>query len=354
MEPVPAAEIAAGAVSDRGSESEAFIKKTHSETHNHVGHGLAFALTAYLWWGFMAFYFKAVAHVSPFLVLSHRIVWCSLALIPLLTLRRQWPEVRSLMRSGSAFAQLSVATLLIAVNWGVFIYAISVNRLAEASLGYFINPLISVLLGMLFLGERLRPAQWVALVFAACGVAYLTVRTDSLPWISLTLAVTFGFYGLVRKRSPAGPLVGLFFETSLLTPLAGGFLVFAAVTGSAGNLGVTLPEKSFAWVTAPVEWTLLIGGGLITAVPLLCFAAATRRLRLSTVGFVQYLAPTLQFLIAVLIFGEPFDAVRLVSFGMIWLAVLTFIADSLVRVVGAARKTDIPRTPDRHAAEAGR
>lgn len=313
-------------------ESGAPIPNRESEPHTHVGEGLAYALGAYTWWGFIAIYFKAVAHVSPLNVLSQRVFWCSVMLVPLLVLRGQWADVVRFAKNRSAWKPLVIATVLIAANWGIFIYAVSENRLAEASLGYFINPLLNVLLGFVVLGERLRVAQWVAVAVAAGAVAYLTLESGTLPWISLVLAGTFAVYGLVRKRSPAGPMVGLFFETTLMSPLAGGFLLWVWLTGQQGPLAPGLDSPFFSGQPDWVTTILLPLGGLVTAVPLLWFAAGARRLRLSTIGFVQYLAPTLQFLIAVFYFGEVFDRSRWVTYGLIWIAVGIFVIDSLVRV----------------------
>lgn len=320
------------------SETGAPVPNPEPEPHTHVGAGLAYAGGAYLWWGIIPIYFKAIAHISPLTILAHRIFWCALFLVPLLLMRGQWSDVLRLARSRKARIALICSTLLIACNWGVFIYAVAAERLAEASLGYFINPLISVLLGFVFLGERLRPAQIAAVALAVGGVAYLTWSSGSLPWISVVLALTFGVYGLVRKRSPAGPMVGLFFETSLLAPLAGGFLLYGALTPGPDSFGIPLPPPFFEGMHETLTSVMLPLGGLITAVPLLWFAAATRRLRLSTVGFIQYLAPTLQFLLAVVFFGETFDESRWVAFGLIWAAVVVFVSDSAVRISGDRRR----------------
>lgn len=324
------------------SETGAPVPDPEPEPHQHVAAGLTYALAAYLWWGLIAIYFKIIAHVPPLTILAHRIFWCSVMLLPLLLLRRQWGDVLELARSRSARRSLGFATLLIATNWGIFIYAVSVNRLSEASLGYYINPLLNVLFGRLFLGERLTTLQWSAVGLATAGVTYLTYQTGTIPWISLVLAGTFATYGLVRKRSPAGPMVGLFFETTLLTPLAGGFLLWVLFTGDHGPLpaGLDAPfiEGTPDWLTA----ILLPLGGLITAMPLLWFAAGTRRLRLSTIGFIQYLAPTLQFLLAVLLFGEAFNADRAITFALIWIAVAIFMGDSIARLVRQRRSSPLP------------
>lgn len=341
-EPIPVYECETGAP----------VPDPQPEPHSEVGAGLAYALGAYVWWGFIAIYFKAVAHVAPLNVLSQRIFWCSVMLAPLLVLRGQWGDVIRFVKLKSAWRPLVFATVLIAANWGIFIYAVSENRLAEASLGYFINPLFNVLIGRLVLGERLRPAQWVAVWIAAGAVVYLTFESGTLPWISLVLAGTFAVYGLVRKRSPAGPMVGLFFETTLLAPLAGGFLLWVALTGNGGPI---LPGRSTPFFEGQPDWltTILLPlGGLVTAIPLLWFAAGARRLRLSTIGFVQYLAPTLQFLIAVFYFGEVFTLSRWITYGVIWLAVGIFVVDTLVRVARDQGAKHTERRRVRREAEA--
>lgn len=295
--------------------------------------GLGFGALAYGSWGFAPFYFKAVASVDPVEVLCHRVIWSVGLLAALVHLRRQWGACRALLGAWKNWPTLSCSTGLIAVNWLVFIYAVGAGRLVEASLGYFINPLVSILLGMVFLGERLRPAQWAAVALAVAGVAVEAYSLGHLPWISLTLAVSFGLYGLARKKSHTGPVVGLFFETALLLPLAAGYLVVMAVTGARGIVFLSREGVGSAGMD-----TLLIAGGVITTLPLLWFAAAARRLRLSTIGFMQYSAPTIQFLIAVLAFGEPFGFSRAVSFGLIWCGIGVFVTDSAASTLRAARR----------------
>lgn len=297
---------------------------SHAPLSPSVWAGLGFGALAYGSWGFIAYYFDAVREVSPLEVMCHRVVWSVIILAVMVQFRRQWGEARGLLRERRTWSAMSVSTVLIAVNWLVFIYAVVTGRLVEASLGYFINPLVSIVLGMVFLGERLRLWQWVAVGFAVAGVLIYTVFVGTLPWISLTLAVSFGLYGLVRKQSKAGPILGLFFETTLLAPLAVGYLVVLGTTDH-GDL-VFGTRDGFGSLKMDV---LLCLGGLVTTLPLLWFAAAARRLRLSTIGFMQYSAPTIQFLIAVLDFGEPFSAPRAVAFAIIWVGIGVFVADSL-------------------------
>lgn len=292
--------------------------------------GLACGIGAYAWWGLAAVYFKLVAHVPATVVLGHRIVWSVLLLAGLVTLLRRWGNVRALVRTRHVWPWLLASTVLIAVNWLVFIYAVATARLAEASLGYFMTPIINVLLGLLFLKETLRPARWGAVALAAAGVAYLTAGLGQLPWIALVLAFSFGFYGLLRKQAPAGPLVGLFLETALLAPLAALFLAFAHAAPDAARFNT------------PATLAILALAGIVTAVPLLWFAAAARRLRMVTLGFLQFLAPTLQFFLAVLAFAEPFDSVRAVAFAFIWAAVALFILDSAAALRRSRARRHIP------------
>jgi len=300
---------------------------------DHTRAGLAFALAAYAFWGVAAFYFRAVGHVSPFEILAHRVVWAAALLWTVLAATRRLREARVTGRSVRTLGNLLLSGLLVAVNWLCFVYAIDVGRLTEASLGYFINPLVSVGLGMVFLSERLRPLQWAAVGFALAGVAAQTVLVGRLPWISLTLAFSFGLYGLVRKQSTVGPVMGLAFETLLLLPAA---LAFLALTEA---LGWTLGRErtGTAFLNTDVRTALLlVAAGGVTAFPLVCFTAAAKRLRLTTIGFMQYVAPTLQLAVAVLAFGEAFPPEQAVVFGLIWTGIAVFIFDS-VRIERAKR-----------------
>lgn len=282
--------------------------------------GLLYGITAYAWWGLIPGYFKLIAHIPATIVLGHRIVWSLLLLAALVSFRRAWPEVRAIARTRRTHPWLLLSTALIGANWLIFIYAVAASRLVEASLGYFINPLVTLLLGMIFLGERLRPAQWVAAALAAVGVAYLTFVRGGLPWIAVIVPITFGLYGLVRKRSPVGPLTGVFIETALLSPLAAAYLAWS-------HLRAPAPED----LNAPATIALLSLSGVATTVPLLCFVAGAQRLRLVTMGFLQYISPILQLLTAVLIFGEPFGPDRATTFALIWAALALFVADSVRR-----------------------
>jgi chloramphenicol-sensitive protein RarD len=282
--------------------------------------GIAYGVAAYGLWGFMPIYLKSVKAAPVLEVLSHRIVWALFLLLVLSWRRRQLAEIATLLRPGRTLAILTVSTVAIAVNWLIYIFAVVNGRMLEASLGYYINPLVNVLLGVVVLGERLeRPVQ-VAVAIAFTGVLWLTVRVGAPPWIALALAASFGLYGLMRKLAPVGALAGLIVETTLLLPLAGGYLAWAVASGRAAFLA-----------GQPTLDLLLLLAGPVTAFPLLCFAAAARRLSLSTLGFVQYLSPTLQFLLAVFLYAEPFDRARAVAFAFIWTALAVFAVHSVRR-----------------------
>jgi chloramphenicol-sensitive protein RarD len=278
--------------------------------------GLAYGLAAFGMWGLVPLYFKAVASVPALEVLAHRIVWSVIILVPLVLWQRQWPDVRRVLREPRELGVLALTTLLIAINWFLFIWAVANDRVLEASLGYFINPLVNVVLGLVFLGERLsRPAK-AAVVLAGVGVAVQVVMVGALPWIALALAFSFGLYGLLRKTAPVGSVVGLTVETTFLMPLAVGYLFWARHTGGL-YLGTGDPTLD----------VLLVLAGVITALPLLCFTRAARLLPLSTMGFLQYLAPTGHFLLAVLVYSEPLTAAQMATFGFIWLALVIFTVD---------------------------
>ena len=275
--------------------------------------GLAYALSAYAIWGFIPLYFRALAGVPPITILYHRIIWSALFLGIVVSTRSEWRQVLPVLRGRRTLLMLSAGAVLIALNWLLFIYAVATHQLLQASLGYFINPLLSVALGMVFLRERLRGWQWLAVGIAAAAVLNLSVRAVGVPWLALALAGSFGLYGLVRKAVDINSLHGLMIETALLVPVAAVMLS----RGSAGAVSV----QTFG---------VLSLSGVITAVPLLCFGAALRRLPLSTMGFLQYVGPTLQFLVARCIFREPLEPARLGSFVLCWVAIGVYLADSFV------------------------
>ncbi len=280
--------------------------------------GLLYGVAAYGLWGMMPFYFHAVDCVPSGEILGQRICWSAFLLILLVSVLGRWPIVRAALTHPRHRSLLFASSLFIAINWYVYIYGVSTGRVVQTSLGYFINPLFNILLGMVFFRERLRVGQWGAVLLAAAGLAYLVWSVGELPWIALTVAGSFGLYGLTRKVAPVDALTGLAAESFILAPLALGWLIYLASTG----------EMVYRGDRPTVNFLLLISG-VITAVPLICFAIAAKRLPLSILGFVQYLAPSIQFLIGVFIFGEPFRPAQWVGFGCIWAALLILTAESL-------------------------
>lgn len=287
--------------------------------------GLLFAIGAYLSWGVLPLYFKAVAAVAPGEILAHRVLWSLLFLAAVVLLWRRWRAIRAALANRRAMAILAATALLIGANWLVYIYAVVSGHVLEGSLGYYLNPLVNVLLGVVLLKERLSPLQMAATALAAAGVALLAFGAGAGLWISLALAATFSLYGLLRKIAPVDALEGLWVETALLAPLALGWLLW--VQGQSG--------PAFLSYGATVD-VLLVAGGMITAIPLLLFTAAARRLPYSTMGFLQYISPTLQFLLAVAVFGEPLTATHMVCFAAIWGA-LALVAFDGMRTARARR-----------------
>lgn len=283
--------------------------------HSDSKPGLLYGLAAYGLWGLIPLYFKSVAEVSPLEVLAHRALWSCVMLALLIGWFRRGAELRRELRNPRLLGMLALSSLLIAVNWLTFIYAVISRQLLQASLGYFVNPLVSVLLGVFVLRERLRPRQMASLALAAGGVLVLATLVGQLPWISLTLAFSFALYGLLRKLMPVDGMVSLAVETSVLAPFALAYLGYLAAHDQlTGHTSAALG--------------LLMLSGPVTTVPLLFFGAAARRLRLSTLGILQYVTPTGQFLLAVLAFGESFSAPQILSFAMIWTAVAVYTLDS--------------------------
>ena len=277
--------------------------------------GLAAAVAAFLMWGLFPLYWKLLAAVPALEVVAHRMVWGLVSVAIWVTLRGRWADARAVASRPGTALRLAGSGALISLNWLLYIWAVINDHVVEASLGYFINPLVNVLLGVLVLRERLGRAQWIAVALAAAGVTVLTLWHGRLPWIALALAVSFGLYGLARKTVGADAVVGLLWETALLTPLAAGYL-FVLWQRGVGAFGPSRPGTS----------TLLALGGAVTAVPLVLFTLGARALPLSTVGFLQYLSPSLQFLLAVLVFREPFTPAHAATFAFIWaaLAILTW------------------------------
>jgi chloramphenicol-sensitive protein RarD len=282
-----------------------------------VNKGILYAITAYAMWGVFPIYFKWLGDVPPLQTTSHRVVWSFLLLALVTTLRREWGALRRAATPRILLIYFTAGALL-GVNWLIYVYAVSSGHVVEASLGYFINPLVNVMLGVIFLKERLRPLQWVPVGLAAAGVTYLTLTYGSLPWIALALAFTFGFYGLLKKMYPLGSLPGLTLETALIFLPGLVYLGLAEVSGG----GVF-------WHGGALLSILLALAGLVTVVPLLFFAAAIQRVPLYMMGLIQYIAPTMQLLTGVLLFGEAFTLQRGLGFGCIWLALIVFSLESL-------------------------
>lgn len=290
--------------------------------------GYLLGLTAYTLWGLFPIYFKLLTHVPAMEVIVHRVLWSALFGGLLLLVWKHPGWWRDLRDNPRRIAILALTGCLVAINWLVYIWAVNEGRMLEASLGYYINPLVNVLLGLLVLGERLRRLQWVAVALAALGVGYQLIVFGSIPWISLALALSFGFYGLIRKRAPVAALPGLVVETWLLVPAVLAWLAFHPESSSA-HLDYWLSRDAI----------LLALSGPITLVPLLCFNAAARHLPYATLGFLQYIAPSLVLLLAVFVYGEPFDGTRMVSFLFIWIGLAVYTIDAVRTLRRASRRS---------------
>ncbi|MBD3646191.1 MAG: EamA family transporter RarD [Pseudomonadales bacterium] len=277
--------------------------------------GAWFALAAYGFWGIVPIYFKWVDHVDPLEILSHRVIWSVVLLLAILAITGQLPSLRI---PPQRLWKLAVTAALLSANWLIFIFAVTNDNITATSLGYFINPLVSVLLGMIFLGERLRPLQWIAIMIAASGILFQLFWYGKLPWISLALAFSFGFYGLLRKNFNLPSIAGLAVETMIVCPLAMAFLIWL----------YTSDAMAFGTVNLTTDM-LLIMGGVVTSFPLLCFAAAVTRLSLTAAGMFQYLAPSMSLVIAVAVYDEPFGIDRIITFSCIWVALAIFSVESI-------------------------
>ena len=281
--------------------------------------GTGYAVGAYVIWGLLPVYWKWLQHVPALQLLSHRVLWSFLCLIIVIGVSGRWKAFKSAIRTPRVLRPYIVAGILLGVNWLTYVWAVNAGFMVETSLGYFINPLLSVVLGVVFLGERLRPGQWVPVGLAAIGVLYLTFVYGSLPWIGLTLALTFGVYGLIKKLASLDSLNGLTVETGILFLPVLAYLVVVDRMGT----GVFLH-------TSLVSDLLLVGAGAVTAFPLLMYAAATEYIPLSVIGILQYITPTLQFLLGVLAYGEPFPKTRLVGFAIVWIALIIFAVEGFL------------------------
>lgn len=288
--------------------------------HSHETSALLAAIAAFATWGLIPGYWKLVQRVPVFEILAHRFVWTFVFLSLLLTWQQRWPEVRANALSRRAVTFCIASSLAVASNWLLFIWGVNTNRILETSLGYFMNPLVNVLFGAIFFRERLTRLQLLSVTIAFAAVIYMTFGYGQFPWIAVSIAVSFGLYGLLRKKSGTAAIPGLFFETTLLVPVA---LVYLIMLQAKGSL-------IFAHTAWPLS-ALLITTGIVTAVPLLWFGHAARHLKLTTLGFLQYLSPTGSFLLGVLAYHEPFTRSHLVTFGLIWIALIIFTWDAMLR-----------------------
>jgi chloramphenicol-sensitive protein RarD len=278
--------------------------------------GILYGLLAYGLWGLVPLYFKQLRSVPAVEVLMHRMVWCALFLSIIVTVARRWGDVARVLRTPKLLGLLLLSAILIALNWLAYIRSVETGQVVQASLGYFVTPLLSVFIGLLVLGETMRPLQWIAVGVAAAGVLLLVLARGEIPLVGLSLAVTFSLYSLVRKKTPVDGLLGLMIETLILAPIA---VVFLLLWRGEGTL-------AFGQHGSRLD-LLIVASGIVTAFPLLAFGQAARRLPLSSLGFLQFMSPTIQFLIAVLVFGEEFDRGRAIGFAIIWTGVALFLVD---------------------------
>jgi chloramphenicol-sensitive protein RarD len=275
--------------------------------------GVLFGLAAFIAWGFLPAYWKQMQAVSPLEILCHRIVWSCIFLALIISFQKRWGEVRSIVNIPATVKGLVFSGFLIGLNWFVYIWAVNSGRVVETSLGYYINPMINVVIGYLLLGERFSRLQCIAVLFALAGVVYSLAAYGSLPLFALTLAVTFSLYGYCRKKSPVAPIPGLFVETIVLFIPALGYVLYRAVFFDSpflNDLDLTL-------------W--MVGAGVVTSLPLLWFAASAKRLNLSTIGILQYLAPSIAFVLGVFVYKEAFTRHNLITFGCIWIGVFLYV-----------------------------
>jgi chloramphenicol-sensitive protein RarD len=280
--------------------------------------GILYGIGAYIAWGFFPIYWKFLHHVPAIQLIGHRIIWSCLLLLVFIVLTKQWDEFRRTITT-KVLRIYTIAAILIGINWLVYVWAVNADFIVETSLGYFINPLLSVLMGVIVLKERLRSAQWIPVILAAIGVIYLTFVYGRLPYIALTLAFSFGLYGLVKKLSPLGSLYGLTIETAILFVPALIYLIAMEANSTAAFLH-----------TGTSSDLLMIGAGVVTTIPLLMFASAAKSIPLWVVGLLQYIAPTIQFLLGVFLYKEPFSQHQLIGFSIVWAALIFFIVENFL------------------------
>jgi chloramphenicol-sensitive protein RarD len=279
--------------------------------------GLIYAIAAYTWWGFIPLFWKQLDHVGSAEIVMHRMVWSCLLVISLIVLMKEWRRFITLFSQPKVLLRLFVASSLVSINWGVFIWAVNNGHLVETSMGYFINPLISVLLGVVFFSERLRKGQLFALSIAMLGVLYLVVAYGAFPWVSFTLAITFALYGVAKKSISVPATHGMAVETLFFVVPALIYLIYIQLNGTGQFI-----ESGF-------NTGMLILGGLFTLIPLLLFAAAAKRVTMTVLGMTQYIGPSLQLMIGVFLYDEPFGSDRMISFGLIWLALAVYSVDQI-------------------------
>lgn len=296
-------------------------------SRHHGRNGFLFGLGAYALWGVLPIYFKTIAHVPALDIVAHRVLWSLPFLASIVAVSRGWPAVRAAVANPKTLKILALSALFIGINWLLYVYAVTSGHIIAASFGYYLNPLANVLLGRFVLHERLSRVQWLAVAIAAAGISVLAAGALGQLWISLTLCVSFALYGLLRKIVAAEAVAGLAIETALLFPFAAAWMAWRALTG-APVLGA-----------GPTDATLLVFAGIVSTIPLILFTAAARRLPYSTLGMLQFLAPTLQLLIAVLIYGEPFHLAHAVAFGAIWTALALYVTALL-------RQPRLPQAPE--------
>lgn len=296
--------------------------------------GVVYALTAYVIWGLFPLYFKALEQVPSLQILAHRMAWSLLFVALLLAVLKRWSWMRLLREQPALLARFALSAVLLSSNWGIYIWAVNSNHVVDASLGYYINPLVNVALGSVLLHERLRGLQWVALAIAAAGVTVMAIEVGHVPWISLSLALTFGSYALLRKTAPLGALEGLAVETAVLFPLAVAYLFWLSTQGM----------NAFASADLSTRW-LLVAAGPITTIPLLLFAAGARRMSMTLLGVLQYITPTLQLALGVWLYHEPFAAAKMIGFGLVWVGLAVFLLDGL-RAAWGRPATTLPSLDD--------
>jgi len=286
--------------------------------------GVLHAFGAYFIWGLVPIYWKLLKHIPATQLIGHRIVWSFVLLALILLIGRKWTELRTPISDRKTVCIYSVAAVLCGFNWFIYVWSVTAGYIVECSLGYFINPLFSVLLGVVFLRERLRPFQWVSIGLAAAGVAYLTIVYGRLPWIALSLAFTFGLYGLVKKKAPLNSLNGLALETGILFIPGLAFLAYVDRTDQGAFLHTGLSSD-----------LLMIGAGFITTIPLLFFSSAAQRIPLTTIGVLHYITPTLQLLLGVLVYKEAFSATQALGFGIVWIGLIVFCVEGFLTRFGS-------------------